>query len=378
MNELELQSKTIDWLRFPLSVLVIFIHVSPDVNIQSIDYLHLNFHSWYDIIGTIISKVAGEIAVPCFFMFSGFWFFNKLKEWNKTVYFKKVKTRLRTLVLPYILFNLLVIIINALTRILKADGSIYPYLNELLANWYRIFWNYTSWWDVDNYNILGQQLLSMKYGPYVMSLWFLRDLIVMVFISPIVYYFVKYAKIWGLVILFFFYYTKIWIEIPGYSSRLFLTAFFFFTIGAFFSINRKNIVISLRKYQIIWLVVALITMFLSAFFFNTVHCKFFFPIFILSGVISVVNIASYFMERGKLQVRETLSKASFFIYCAHTILILNFTKIVFQKILGVDSTISLFATYFTVPFVCAGLILCIYLLMSRFTPRLLSLLTGSR
>ena len=204
----------------------------------------------------------------------------------------------------------------------------------------------------------------------------------MVFISPIVYYFVKYTKIWGLVGFFFFYYTNIWVEIPGYSSRLFLTAFFFFSTGAYFSINKKNIVIALRNYQLVWLVVAFITMLLSTYFRETVYDKFFMPIFILSGVISAVNIASFFMERGKLQVQETLSKASFFIYCTHCILILGLThkavRLGFGKALGADSVAGLFATYFITPFVCAGVILCIYLLMKQFIPKVLSLFTGNR
>ena len=160
-------------------------------------------------------------------MFSGYLFFNKIKEWNKKVYFLKIKTRLRTLLIPYILFNLVAIVLAILLKILKADGSIYSFLNELLDNWYRIFWNYHCWTgDPDNINMFGQPL--PLYGPYVLTLWFVRDLFVMALISPIVYHFVKYTKIWGIGVLFFFFYTKIWIEIPGYSSRFFLTAFFFF------------------------------------------------------------------------------------------------------------------------------------------------------
>jgi len=284
------------------------------------------------------------------------------------------------LVVPYVLFNLALIILYALPKILKADGSIYPFLNNLLENWYRIFWNYTSW-NLDNTNILGLPI-QPYFGPYVLPLWFLRDLIVMVFISPIVYYWIKYTKIWGLVVLFFFYYTKIWVEIPGYSASLFLSAFFFFTMGAHFGINKKNIVISLRKYQLVWLVVALITMLLSTYFRETVFEKFFLRLFYLSGVISTVNITSFFMEQGKLRVRETLSKASFFIYCLHFILILGYThkaiRVVFGKLLGADSVVGLFAIYFITPFACAGVILCIYLFMKRFTPRFLSLFTGNR
>ena len=124
LNELELQSKTIDWLRFPLAVLVVFIHMDPVLNMQNVNYSHFGWHSLYDVFGTSVSKTLGGIVVPCFFMFSGYLFFNKIKEWNKTVYFAKAKTRLRTLVVPYILFNVVAIILAILLKILKADGSI--------------------------------------------------------------------------------------------------------------------------------------------------------------------------------------------------------------------------------------------------------------
>ena len=277
LSEFELQSKTIDWLRFPLAILVIFIHMNPEVDIQNVNYSHFDWYSLYNVFGILISKTVGGIAVPSFFMFSGYLFFNKLKDWNKTVYFTKLKTRLRTLVLPFILFNLGAIVLHILMKILKADGNFYSYLSELSANWYRIFWNYSSWGE-GNSNMFGFAL-QPNFGPYVLPLWFLRDLIVMVFISPIVYYLIKYTKIWGLVVLFFFYYTKLWIEIPGYSARLFLMAFFFFSIGSFFSINKQNIVISLRKYQKIWVVMALITMCLSVYSNGMDYHKFFYPSF---------------------------------------------------------------------------------------------------
>jgi len=375
LNELELQSKTINWLRFPLTILVIFIHIGFFTYTLISDNPFLNPSYYYQLIRTIAA-----IAVPCFFMFSGYLFFNKIKEWNKKVYFLKIKTRLRTLLIPYILFNLVAIVFAVLLQILQAHGSIYPFLNHLLDNWYRIFWNYFCWTgDPDNINMFGQPL--PLYGPYVRALWFVRDLFVMALISPIIYHFVKYTKIWGLGVLFFFFYTKIWIEIPGYSSRFFLTAFFFFSMGAYFGINRKNLVISLRKYQVVWLILAFITLGLSAFFQYNLK-KFVHPIFILSGVISAVNITSFFMERGKLQVRETLSKASFFIYCTHYILILRCIQkifaISFRKVFGTLNTIYAFVAYFIVPFVCAGVTICIYLLMKRFTPRILNLLTGNR
>lgn len=377
LSEPELQSKTIDWLRFPLAIFVIFIHNGFIFSSTlSSNNPFLNTNNYYRLILTITA-----IAVPSFFMFAGYLFFNKIKAWNKEVYFSKIKIRLRTLLVPYVFFNLLGIVLDILLKIQKADGSIYPFLNELLANWYRIFWNYHYWTsDPDNINMFGPP--SPLYGPYVLTLWFVRDLFVMALISPIVYRFVKYTKIWGLGLLFFFFYTKIWIGIPGYSSRFFLTAFFFFAVGAYFGVNRKNIVIALRKYQPVWFVIAIITLGLSAYYYNHDLRKFVHPIFILSGVISAVNITSYLMERGKLRVRETLTKASFFIYCAHYILILACVQKIFRagfnKTLGVDNEIFVITRNLLVPFVCAGVIICIYMLMKRYTPKILGLFTGNR
>ena len=370
IKENELQSKTIDWLRFPLVVLVLFGHINPLVDMQSANL------SLYDIFGTLISKTLGHLTISCFFMFSGYLFFVQVKEWSRTVYFTKMKKRLRTLLLPYVLFNVLAISVQILKMILKDDGTLYPFLNDLSENWYRILWNY-KWVEGYTVNMLGQPL-QMCFTPYLIPLWFMRELMVMVVISPIVYYLVKYTKVFGVVVLGLCYYTNIWIEIPGYSAQFFLTAFFFFSLGAFFSVNGKNMVVSLRKYQIVWFVISLITMFLSVYFYGTDYKAYFLPIFILSGVISVINITSYFMERGKLRVSKTLSKATFFIYLTHDISILYYTTLVFNKIIGTDSTMQLLAIYFVTPFVCAGVILCIYVAMQRFFPKLLGLCVGNR
>src|SRR5690606_1345920 len=108
-------------------------------------------------------------------------------------------------------------------------------------------------------------------------------------------------------------------------------ALFFFSMGAFFSLNKKTIVISLRKHQIAWLILSVFTMFLSTYYTGTGYSKFILPFFVLSGAITAINITSYLMEHGKLRVRETLSKASFFIYCLHGIFILDFTHMILRN-----------------------------------------------
>ncbi len=73
----QLQSKLVNGLRFPLIVLVVFIHVLPR-KLNIIDTSSLSEHNLYLYVSEIISHTIGQIAVPCFFLFSGFYaLFNK-------------------------------------------------------------------------------------------------------------------------------------------------------------------------------------------------------------------------------------------------------------------------------------------------------------
>ena len=67
----ELQSRVVDWLRFPLIVLVAYIHyygleIRPkeDIGIDIYNYLMI-----------LMSHVISRSAVPTFFLISGFYFF---------------------------------------------------------------------------------------------------------------------------------------------------------------------------------------------------------------------------------------------------------------------------------------------------------------
>jgi len=371
-TEEELLSKTIDWLRFPLIILVVFIHMNPVVNMQAIHYSSLSGSDIYCIISACVSHVFAGIAVPCFFVFSGFLFFYKLKEWNKNIYLKKIKSRVHTLIIPYLLWNLIAILAYATMKIIKLDGSVWLFFNDLMDKGVlKVFWNYYEWGS-SNTNILGQ--IIPYYGPFDIPLWFLRDLIVSVTLSPLIYYFVKKTKLYGIVLLGILYYTRIWFITPGFS----ITAFFFFSMGAYFSIHGKNMIIELRKYRICWLLVALITIIISTYFDGSKTNDYIFPVYVLSGVITIINAASFLLEREYIRVVDTLSKASFFIYAIHTILILDFTRVLFDHILKPQGSVILIIKYFTVPVISIFVSLCLYCLMKKIIPNILRILTGNR
>ena len=97
MNQNELKYKVFDWLRFPLIVFVVYIHsFGKPIDFYAIDFSNPMPMDYYNLFRISISHVLTHIAVPMFFFISGFLFFNKLQEWNRTVYFDKLKKRIKT------------------------------------------------------------------------------------------------------------------------------------------------------------------------------------------------------------------------------------------------------------------------------------------
>lgn len=116
----ELQSQTFMWLRFPLALLVLLIHVNPQnkdifTPIQTIDVSHITVANIYSIIGRI-GFYFSLVAVPFFFFTSGYFFFYKVREWNVSCYKNKIRKRLKTLLVPYLLWNILALCLVILSK----------------------------------------------------------------------------------------------------------------------------------------------------------------------------------------------------------------------------------------------------------------------
>lgn len=97
------------------------------------------------------------------------------------------------------------------------------------------FWNSTTFCvNMHNWYGLDMQL----YYPEIIALWYVRDLIFMCIISPVVWYFIKKHPKATLSILTLIYLSGLWIGANGYNSQ----AIMFFSLGASFSIHGKDLV----------------------------------------------------------------------------------------------------------------------------------------
>lgn len=375
-----LQSQTIDWLRFPLAVAVVFIHsfgineyALPSLNISSLTGMDI-----YNLIRICFSHVLTQVAVPIFYLISGFLFFLGLKELKIRVeYLNKVKSRFRTLVIPYILWNVISILsivglkIGAFLFKGKPLSNIVDYFQE--NGWLHLFWNCNVWGE-EHINWLG---VSMPWtGPSNFPLWFLRDLIVVVLLTPLIYWLIKHLHHYFIWILAFCYISGIWFNLSGFG----ITSIFFFSAGAYFSISGKNLVEEFRRVRLSSFALGVLLFGVMLWYdgLNTTKGNFIYPLWIIADICVTFNLAVYIVKSCRLKIPPLLSNSSFFIYAIHTLLILRVSMTLCSKILHWNNPLILTIRYFMVPILTVCICLMLYWLMQKYSPKILSLLTGNR
>ena len=146
MTDEELQSKSIDFLRFPLIVGVVLIHAhfsNVIMNGVNVNILHEYSCPIYDTTSYFFSELIGRIAVPLFFFISGFLFFYRSKEFSLSVYRHKLKNRGRSILLPYLFWNLMIISYSILIQTIPGLSSSTNQLMDMysLTDWLDAFWS---------------------------------------------------------------------------------------------------------------------------------------------------------------------------------------------------------------------------------------------
>lgn len=151
-------------------------------------YIHSDFHDYpHEIQGMMfnfmlqdfVSGMIGRCAVPFFFAISGYLFFQGIDEEDTYIYVKlwmKIRKRIRTLLVPYliaclfpVIFYLVLEYIPGIDDFMNTKGFSENLEKPLIELFYFIFW------DAGN------------GSPYAFQLWFLRDLILIVLLSPLFY-----------------------------------------------------------------------------------------------------------------------------------------------------------------------------------------------
>ena len=379
----QLQSQTISWLRFPLIICVIFIHNSQlssesyplIIEGVSSELLGEHFRIW-------ISWVLTHICVPCFFVISGFLFFMKTPDLTYSIFKGKISKRFRTLLIPYILWNLIPLFVIygvKLNMIIRHGWSWQQYFDFCYQYFLdngglNIFWA-CNVWGGNIHSWFGTSVIST--GPYNLPLWYLRNLIVISLFTPILYWLIKNLRVWFFLPILLMYFGSINLPFAGFGTSTIL----FFGWGAYIAINRKNLICEFRKFEKPCYIVAIVSLILATIYQGNRNeiGHYFYCIYVISGVISIFNIGSRLIASGIVRVHHVLVNSVFFIYAFHTNWFMGIYDRVICKVFTMMglSPINLF-TYLTTPFAKAAICIAIYVLLEKYTPKLAKILNGSR
>lgn len=187
-----------DVLRFPMAFLVVMIHCQrywdDSIHFEGLSGDTLSINA---LIQYTFSDLLPSCAVPIFFMISGYLFFANMRQWDWSLYHSKMKRRIHTLLIPYILWISLAILetVAAISITSTFWGKPWHRMIDWFSEngWLRLYWDCYSW--SQGTNLFGVELFGTS--PTITPLWYVRDLIVCVLMIPLIYLIVNKLKIWG-------------------------------------------------------------------------------------------------------------------------------------------------------------------------------------
>lgn len=216
-------------LRFPLMVLVVLIHAYYPCEEARVGEVFYNAEI-FSRFAYFMSQIVSRIAVPLFFVISGYlYFFNTEQKITWNVYLSKTRKRVHTLLIPYLIWNIVAIFIYGLAHVLGINMGLYVSIESWeIGDCLACFWDTASLRGNDSH-------LPINY-----PLWFIRDLILVVLVAPLSYYAIKYIKWLFIVVL-----SILWLI--GRDSLGFFTTLLFFSLGAYIAIQQFDVVVLCRK-----------------------------------------------------------------------------------------------------------------------------------
>lgn len=348
-------------LSFLLVVQVVFIHAYYQVWHENPSGLNkLNFFIQY-----LVSQELCRIAVPLFFIISGYLFFADCTA-DLGWFIVKWKRRIKTLLIPYLLWSIIGLISYFVMQ--NTSWATRFFTRKLLKD-YTIF----------------ELIATLLWSPVPYQLWFLRYLILYVLLTPLIYLICK--KCDGVLVFLLVFSSLVLVPIFIYY-RLFdffllgpvLHFFGFFLLGSYLSINGDCSRYDSREAPcwhscLAWVALCLTDSYLEVIHNIRILGLHEFAIFL---GIYCAWILSDRIQRYTSRVRlVALSSYSFFLFASHEPL-LTIVKKGGNFLVGEQSTFMFMLLYFLCPLTTIFLSISSAVLLNRYLPKVFIQLTGHR
>lgn len=341
-------SAAITWLRFPLIFLIIMLHCYSVQRVEGANDLY--FRILYPF-----SLWLGETGVPGFFFISGLLLFMSKKN-----YLQKLQTRTHTLLIPYLLWNfILVVIYITLYAVGHPQNINGRSMTEYgVIDYIRLFWDRGSF-DEGN------------FVPILCPLWYIRNLIIMVIFSPLLYYIIRYTRELSLII------VAIWWMMTNNNAFIPQTILFF-SLGAYFSIFSINPLEFFTRYRMpilglfsICAIADIITHVATGTPWNLQIHR-----FALIFNIPVLFLLADWCTRHSYS-SKTLPNAAFIVFCVHYPIVVILRKLCISTFVYANEFTHI-VLYFICVIASTFISLGIFMVLERYFPKLKNILSGNR
>ena len=341
-------STAITWLRFPLIFMIILLHCYSVVSLEGprVSY----FKALYPF-----SLWLGETGVPGFFFISGYLFY-----FSKKSYLQKLKTRIHTLLIPYLLWNAILLSLYLIAYAAGFPQNInYRSITEYgLIDYIRLFWDRGSY---DNGNFV----------PLLCPFWYIRNLLIMSILSPLLYYIIKYGREIFLLI------VSIWWMMTCHNAFIPQTLLFF-SLGAYFSIMDVNPLEMILKFRNWFL--ALFTLFaLADIAMHTIYSTQMnlqtHRMALIFNIPVLLLLADFCVKRG--YSKRILPNAAFIVFAVHYPIVVILRKYCAAQF-SEASDITHIILYTICVIIATIMSLLVYILLEKFSPKIKNILSGNR
>jgi fucose 4-O-acetylase-like acetyltransferase len=348
-------SKRFHSLRFLLIVFVVFIHNTViDEGVNFPDGTQTFETPFYVVKAKELAGTFTGIAVPLFFLISGFLLFIKEPK-----YMENLKKKCQTILLPYILWAILVILFLFTAQSFSFTK---PYFASLIVRNFSLM----DWAGA----FIGHFGKFTEGGvPLVYQFWFLRDLFVLNLLFLIIKKAVDLCP--GAVFVLF---LLLWIG----GINLYIInagALFFFTLGYYivkYNINYKHLD-TIKTLDMI--IMYVITIIISLFFRKKITIIS--AMNIIVGIMFFVKLSRNFIKDEKtFKMFTWLEQYAFWVYATHGIVIAAMIKLS-VKIMPMNGG-WLLVHYFIVTLLCIFVLVGIGIIFRKLFPKIFSILTGGR
>ncbi|MBF0451597.1 MAG: acyltransferase [Candidatus Magnetomorum sp.] len=345
-------------LRFPLIVGVVYGHSYWPEIFQSNAVMGIDQASFFsDFIRKLISQEIARVTVPLFFLMSGYFFFLDF-SWSIENFKNKINDRIKTLLVPFLFWNILTLSILALAQTIPATQVFFSGKNAPIATF-------------GGYDYLNA-IFGMDGYPISYQFWFIRDLMIMVLVSPALYLGIKKMPKIVFLVIFILWFFNCW---KFYIPAKLAVVFFF--AGAYFAMMNISL-FALDRFCVVILFFYWMSLFIDVFTKNCALNFYVHNINLLLGLVSALYLSKSivsikFMKKALLWA----GTCSFFVFAAHEPLLTIVKKIIY-KLVSPDTDVLVLFLYFTIPIITIALSLLFYIILKSIAPRFLKIISGGR